>query len=176
MLRPVSPGDLDYLYGLYTREEIGFRWVFRGATPNPSTMRDQMFSGVLVQFLIVHRRSGEPIGLVSCYNANQVSGYGYLALVIDPAHQGSGSALEAAALFCNYLFTVWPFRVIYAEGIEFNFNQFGSALGRYFTEVGRIPHREYFDGVYWDWVIAELRRPVWEKLSSNGHRLIRRAG
>lgn len=163
-LRSVEPPDIDFLYGLYTAEETGFRWVLRGATPDPMTLRERIFAGVLAQFVVEADRTRAPIGLVTAYNANHSSGYVYFAVVVDAQRRGDGCAVEAASLFCNYLFAVWPFRLIYAEGIEFNFAQFGSALGRYFTPVARLPQREFFDGVYWDWIVAQLTREDWQAL------------
>ena len=83
--------------------------------------------------------------------------------------------LEAFMLFLDYLFTVFGFRKLYGEVLEFNLTSFRSIIGKIAHEEGRLRDHEYFDGRYWDLVFLAIYREEWEakreRLGSGGLRM-----
>ena len=121
---------------------------------------------MLAQFLITRKRTGDPIGQVTAYNANLRNRSVYFGMLIDPALMGAGWTSEAGALFLNYLFTIWDFRKIYIETIDFNFSNFASGIGRFFQEEGCLKENDFFNGRYWDMHILALYRRDWERVAA----------
>lgn len=161
-LRPVFPADYEYLYALSTSERTAHRWRYRGMTPNPEGFTQTLWGGVLAQFLIERRSTGERVGHVTSYDANERNGFCHIAMLTDPAVQGSGWILEAASLFVNYLFTNWNFRKLYGEVPEYNYDEFASGAGRWFRVEGRLGEHEFYGGRYWDLLLLALYRADWE--------------
>ncbi|EFC86322.1 acyl carrier protein [Parafrankia sp. EUN1f] len=75
-LRPVGPDHVPFLYHLAIREEVGYRWRFRGAVPDMETFQANLRQGVLSQFVVVTEPAGELAGSVICYNADLTRGIG----------------------------------------------------------------------------------------------------
>lgn len=162
-LRPVHEHDLTFLYDLSTSGDTAWRWRQRGTTPSPQVFADQLFAGVLTQFIIVDRKDERRLGLVVAYRAEHRNGHAYLGIVVRPDCERRGLAFEALALFIDYLFRLWNFRKLYAEGPEFAFAQFGSAFSRYLEEEGRLQEHYYHDGRYWSYITAALYRERWNR-------------
>jgi RimJ/RimL family protein N-acetyltransferase len=117
---------------------------------------------VLAQFLIVRADTGEPIGLVVCYNPEFRHGYAYLAMIIVPKYEMSGWALEADAIFLNYLFETFGFRKIYLEVIEFNYQRLASGAGSLFHVEGCLKDHEYHLGHRWHLYTLAIYRDEWQ--------------
>lgn len=73
-------------------------------------------------------------------------------------YSGSGIALEPVRLFVDYLFDVWPFRKLYFELPEFNYQQFSSVAEGPLRVEGRLVDHDYFGGRYWDRLILAVHR------------------
>jgi RimJ/RimL family protein N-acetyltransferase len=161
-LRAVHAGDLDYLYALFTRPDITFMWRLRGATPPPDQFANLLWQNVLCQFMIC-RRSGEPIGLISAYNADLRNGFAYLAMIVSPEAAGGLFTFDASVLFINYLFYGWNLRKLYGETTERHLKSvFGGAVGRVVEIEGRLREHELMDGSYSDAIIVALYREKWK--------------
>jgi RimJ/RimL family protein N-acetyltransferase len=106
--------------------------------------------GTLCQFVILPKTDKSQLaGLVMAYGATLQDGYCYLGVMIDSKFQGG--ALEGVALFIRYLFDHWPFRKIYLETVEYDLQQFQSAVSSgLFREEGRLRAHQYFRDQYWD--------------------------
>jgi RimJ/RimL family protein N-acetyltransferase len=170
-LLPVVPDHYQFLYELATSEEIGFRWRYGGQIPQYETFVQQMWSGVLTQFLITQTESGRGLGLTVAYNADLRNGHAYIAAVIDPREAVPGGGVEANALFLDYLFATWNFRKLYAEVLEFNLVQFSSGLGNAFREEGVLRAHHYYAGRFWDQHLVAYYRETWE---TEGTRILER--
>lgn len=170
-LRPVFAEDYDYLYALVTAEEVAHRWRFRGVTPSPESFPQLLWHQVLAQFVIERNANRQRLGLVSAFDADTRNGFCHIAMLLAPDLRGTGWALEAGALFVNYLFTTWNFRKLYGEVLEFNYDDFASGAGRWFRVEGRLGVHEYHDGRYWDLLLLALYREDWDQL---GPRLVER--
>ena len=164
-LRGVDRSDFEFLYGLASAPDSGFRWRYRGATPSPDLFAAQLWDGVLAQFMVLDRGSGERVGVVSLYNASFQNGHAYLAASAAPAYRSSGYMLDAALLFLDYTFTVWDLRKVYVETVEFNLPQFASGMGKFLVEEARLRDHEFFAGRHWDMVFLSIGRSSFDEYS-----------
>jgi RimJ/RimL family protein N-acetyltransferase len=158
----VLPSDYEYVYALTTHELVGWRWRYRGATPNLETFAQALYHNTLVNFVIERRDSPQRIGFAQAFDASERNGWCHIGLTLDPALSRMGWALESGVLFVNYLFTLWNFRKLYATVVEFNAPEFQSALQRGFELEGRLVEHEYHNGRYWDMLLYSYTREAWE--------------
>lgn len=163
-LRPMRPGDYEFLYEAAIAPENSFRWRFRGAIPEGSEFAKSITNGVLVQFIVERRTTSEPLGLVTAYNANQREGWVYVAALGAPKYRASGLVVEGIGVLIGYLFTTWPFRKLYFEAIEYNTYMYASAYASLIVEEGRLQKHIFYDGRYWDLVTSAMYRKTWEEL------------
>jgi RimJ/RimL family protein N-acetyltransferase/acyl carrier protein len=162
-LRPIMPADYEYLYVLTTHEKLGWRWRYRGATPSPELFQQQLWQGVAAQFVIEHVGDQKPIGFVQAFDPSDRNGHCHFAIVLDPALERTGWALEALLLFLDYLFTIYNFRKLYAEVPEFNYASFASGNERDFKIEGRLREHDWHAGRYWDLFFLAVYREDWER-------------
>lgn len=163
-LRPVVPADYEFLFTLSTSPEITYRWRTRGHTPSPENFQSMLWDGVLCQFIIERATDGEPLGLITAYNADFRNQTAYLAVLAKERPGNPLWTLDALILFLNYLFLTWNFRKIYAETSELSSWTFASGAGRYFQVEGTLREHEYYDGRYWDAYLLAIWRHDCEPL------------
>ncbi|OAA18429.1 acetyltransferase, ribosomal protein N-acetylase [Frankia sp. EI5c] len=142
-LRPVGSDHVPFLYHLAIREDVGYRWRFRGAVPDTDTFQANLRQGVLSQFVVVTEPAGEPAGSVICYNADLTRGIGYIAAAFTPEYTANALPVGAVSLFVRYVFQVWNLRKLYLEMISYNYDQIASGAGRYFDVEGRLSDHSY---------------------------------
>ena len=160
-LRAVGQADYPFLVDLQTAPENLIRWRYRGITLSPEQIIQSLWQGVLAQFLIVRADTGEPVGLVVCYNPEFRHGYAYLAMIIAPKYEMSGWTLEANAIFLTYLFETFGFRKIYLEVIEFNYQRLASGAGSLFHVEACLKDHEYHLGHRWHVYTLAIYRDEW---------------
>lgn len=167
-LRAVVPEDYEFLYHLATDASLGFRWRFGGQLASPETFVHELWRGVFTACL-VETPDGTPVGHTVCYDADLANGFAFVAAAyVDPVRK-SPVTMESLALFVDYLFTVRPFRKLYADSVEFNLAELGSALGDLFSIEGRFVEEQFYDGRYWDVYRLAVFRESW-----TDHPMIRR--
>ncbi len=164
-LVPLGNEHLDFLYDLAVDEQVGVRWRFHGQVPSRDAFLSSLWTGVLVQLLVVDRKSRSPLGLVVAYNADQRHGFAYLASVMVPEADGSGLGVAALDVFVGYLFATWPLRKLYAEIPEYNVDRLGNRIGYLLKEEGRLRAHSFYGGFWWDQVIVAIYRD--DYLNSN---------
>jgi len=157
-LTPLFPSDYPALYELAISEQVSYRWRFRGGIPNYEAFVQSLYVDVLSQFVVRSEPSGAAVGHVVSYGTDFQNGYSYAGAMMRADLQGTGSGIEAFALFVRYLFATWNLRKVYLEVVEFNMPQFGSAIGRYVTEEGRLREHVYYQGRLWDQYLLALYR------------------
>jgi RimJ/RimL family protein N-acetyltransferase len=155
-LLPLGGEHFEFLYQLTTDEVTGLRWRYHGAVPTREAFASQLWSGVLVQFIVTARKSQVPIGLVVAYNADQRDGHAYFAVLMSKEAERSGYGIAAAELFIHYLFNTWPFRKLYAEIPEYNLPVLGNRMGALLKEEGRLKGHFYCDGQWWDQITVAI--------------------
>jgi hypothetical protein len=168
-LRPVVAADLPYLYALAVDPELSFKWRMRGQTPSPEQFQAELFVGVHAQFVVHHRESGRPLGLVVAYRMQADNGHCYLGLVGD---DDTGALMEGMVVFLSYLFESWPLRKVYAEVPGYALDQFASGVDRYFDEEGRLTEHDFFKGQYWDLHVLAITRSRWEDIDARLQRMV----
>jgi len=72
--------------------------------------------------------------------------------------------MTAMGLFIDYVFRIGGFRKLYFETVEFNLEQYGSGLGKFFVEEGRLRAHEYYDGIYWDTLVMAIYSERWREV------------
>jgi [ribosomal protein S5]-alanine N-acetyltransferase len=167
-LRPVRVADYDWLYTLFSSEELSFRWRFRVDTVPPEQFGNKIWSGVFSQFVVEHTATETPVGLIQCFAADHVNRHAHIALVIDPALHRRAWHLEATGLFVSYIFEIADFRKLYGEAIDFNLKAYASGLrdndlAPVLVEEGRLRKHVYVAGVYRDLIVLALYRDDWEQ-------------
>ncbi|OAA18426.1 acetyltransferase, ribosomal protein N-acetylase [Frankia sp. EI5c] len=158
-LAPVLPQSVPFLYDLAISPDVGFRWRYRGSMPSYQHFEQELWQGILVQFLVESVQTGQPAGHLICYNPEFNLGNAYIGAAMAAPYLGSGIAAEPVQLFINYVFDVWPFRKLYLEMPEFNFRQFASAGGRALHLEARLRDHDYYRGRRWDRLILAAYRP-----------------
>jgi hypothetical protein len=167
-LRTVAPSDYPLLQRAEQGPDLGFRWRYRGTTPSPEQWVQGLWSGVLAQYLVVDRRGDRPVGLVFVHGPNFQDGYAHLAAArLSPGR--SPAMIFGTGLFLEYVFTMWNFRKLYLDTLEFNYRAFASGLGSLFEIEARLREHCYFDGKYWDQLTLAIYRNTWEL---DGERLL----
>ncbi len=166
-LRPIAEPDLPSLYASALDPQWSHRWRYRGSTPSFADFASGLFAGVLSQYLIERTLDGRVVGLTSCYNARVDQGWAYLGftrVASSPSRQSS-EMLEGGFLFISFLFRTWPFRKLYAEISGWNWEQFETGAGGFFTLEGVLKDHEFFDGRFWDYRVVSITREAWDAVS-----------
>lgn len=167
LLRPIIPRDHPFLYQLATAPTEAYHWRFRGRQPSFDDFVRSLYSDVFVQYLIVRRHDGRPLGLVVCYRADHRNRHAHIALQGVPRLQGTGGLIEAGRLFVDFLFRCYEFDKLYAECPGFNMAGFASTLGGILVEEGRLRDHERMFGRSWDLHLLALYRRTWEQQPSS---------
>jgi RimJ/RimL family protein N-acetyltransferase len=149
---------IEFLYSLATAQETAFRWRSGGQVPPMEVFAAGLWDGMLAQFVVRDTATHRPAGHVQAYHPDLHSGHAYIAAIGTTDSHNSGLMPEAMFLFVNYCFTVFNLRKLYLEAAEFNEPQYGSALGRFFKEEGRLRDHSYYDGRFWDRGIYSIYR------------------
>jgi RimJ/RimL family protein N-acetyltransferase/acyl carrier protein len=162
-LMPVLPASTPFLYELAVTPQVGYRWRYRGSVPSYPQFEQELWQGVLTQFLIESIEAGRPIGHAICYNPEFSLGFAYVGAAVHAEYAGSGLAMEALDLFVRYIFDVWPFRKLYFEVPEFNYPQFAGAdransAGGSLVLEGRLRRHDFYRGRYWDRLVLAVYR------------------
>jgi RimJ/RimL family protein N-acetyltransferase len=160
-LRPVTPGDYEWLYQLNSLPELAHRWRARPGSINPAQLGDFLWNNVHCQF-VVCRRDGRAVGLVVAYAADLPNRTVRFGIVLDPQYHAVGWPLEAGALFIDYLFDTGDFRKIYSEAIDYNLATYKSALDLGILRMeGCLREHVYSAGAYRDWYTFAIYRDDW---------------
>ena len=157
-LTPVQPGDSDFLYWLSCHPETCFRWRYRGAPPSYDRFVADLWSRVLVQFVVRRSEDGEPVGHVVAYAADSTMRHAYVGAVFAPAHTGTGLPAQAVRTFVDYLFHTFPLHKLYLEVPGYNWAQLASGAGRLFDVEGVLLGHDYYAGQYWDKRVCAIYR------------------
>lgn len=174
-IRPISPDDVPSLYEAMVHPSFGYRWRYRGTTPSPASVAQDLFDGSsFVQFVVERKVDFSILGMVQAYNARPDSGTCYFAFTRTAREQDPISEMFVGLyLFISYLFRTFPLRKLYAEVPGFNWDRFESGVGEFFEVEGRLKEHDYYGGRYWDQFLIALRRERWEKVESDWSPVLR---
>ena len=163
-LIPVEPGHIDFLYSLVSDEWTGPRWRYLGAVPSREQFQMEMSQGLLAQFVVVERATGQWIGHLQAYNPDLNAGVSYMAAAMAPSAHRTGIGMEAGYLFAKFLFQTFRLRKLYLEVPSFNLPLLGSVIVAVGHLEGVLREHVYYDGRFWDrHVIAIYKEDVASK-------------
>lgn len=157
-LVPVSNRYLEFLYQLAINEENGFRWLLAGVVPPPDMFQQNLWKGVLTQFVVVERRTSSPIGVVVAYNPELHHGFAYIGADFAPTVESTGLGIEAVDIFIEYVFATYNLRKLYLEVPEYNLPSMAHLAGGLFKEEGVLREHTFYQGRYWDRHLLALYR------------------
>jgi RimJ/RimL family protein N-acetyltransferase/aryl carrier-like protein len=157
-LTPIEQADIGFLYHMATGPETCFRWRFRGAPPPFEHFVAELWTHVLVQFVVRRVADDQPVGHVVAYGASRDHGHAYVGAVFDAEYAGSGLAAQAAELFIRYLFHTFAFRKLYLEIPGYNWDLVRSGEGRLFEVEGVLREHDSYAGRLWDQYLCAIHR------------------
>lgn len=157
-LVPVTLQSVEFLYRLAIDEQSGFRWRLVGTVPTIEAFRESLWAGVLTQFVVAERATGNPVGTVAAYSADLNHGHAYVGAAMVESLQETGLGIEAVLLFVQYLFATWSFRKLYFDVPEYNLRTVARSTGGLLHEEGRLRAHTHYGGHYWDRVTLALYR------------------
>lgn len=168
---PVAPGLIEFLYQLSIDEEVGYQWRFAGSVPSREAFQQELWNGVLSQFVVLALRDKSPIGSVVAYAANLPMGFVYVGGAMAPGITGTGMGIEAFDTFFNYLFVTYPLRKIYMEVPEYNLPAFASGIGGLFKHEGCLKQHTFYAGRFWDRHTLAIYRSDYDALPRSRKRM-----
>jgi hypothetical protein len=130
-------------------------------TPSPEEWSRLASERQLAQFIVQRVGDDVPVGIVQLHNANFQDGHAQLSVARfgEPGH--SPQLLLGLGLFLRYVFFCWDLRKLYMEVPEYNYEQFSSGEGKYFSVEGRLKDHLYLDDRFWDQLILVMYRTTW---------------
>jgi RimJ/RimL family protein N-acetyltransferase len=142
--------DVQYVYELATHPDIGYRWLLRdGNVRSAGALMNALQQTCFEQF-IVCRDGGKPFGHVMSYQPDFRDRHVSVGVAVDPELSGTGLGVMALGMFMDRTFHIADFRKLYAEVIDYNFEQFKSGTGSFFEVEGILRRHEYVLGSYHD--------------------------
>lgn len=160
-LRPVTAADYEFLFALATDDRIANRWRYRSAPPRPEDFVRDLWHSVVVQFIVERIGTGEPLGLLTAYDASPRDRHCYIGVLFRPdVHVWP---IEGVVLFLNYLFEEFAFEKLYASVIEYNLPALASVVGRWMACEAVLRGHEWHAGDRWDVHILALWRSRFEQ-------------
>jgi acyl carrier protein len=163
-LKTIDPSDYSFLQMLETVGDPAPRWRHRGSTPSPDQWAQTLWTGVLVQFMVVGVQSNKPIGRVVVYQPNFQDGYAYFAAMRFETRDRSPLMGYGIVLFLEYVFEHWRFDKLYMEVPEYNLDQFASGVGRFFEIEARLKRHFRMGGRAWDQLIVAVYREQFARI------------
>lgn len=133
-----------------------------GAVPSFEEFCQSAWHSVLAQWIIVANTSRRSIGVFTLSSADMRNGHAFVAVYADPAYIGTGLGIEGATLALDYVFRMWPFRMLYADVSRPAFEKFKSIVGRVATIDGVRRDHLWMDGEYRDLLMLTIRREAWD--------------
>jgi len=162
VFRPVQPADYLQLYTIESDPTTAMTWRYRGNLPDISEYEPALWQQTQQIMVVQSRATGEVLGYVQLHDIDLRAGHGWFSLYAGPEHRGSGIVMEGAMAFCEWVFTNWPIRWLYAHSFEHNVHAFESAVRRGITErLGVLHERMMVDGELTDVHVIGMRRDNW---------------
>lgn len=162
-LAQVDQDAEQWLFEVGGLAEVANRWRHLPGTVGRQRFHDELWAGVLAQFTLEHRETSDRLGHVMAYQANMSHGTASVAFMLSPGVRGLGWPIEGFLLFVDYLFSSFDLRKLYAEAAAFNLTQYGSAVGRFMCEEGRLRDHIFANGELHDVHVLAIYRDAWEE-------------
>lgn len=162
-LRPVTPADTPFIMEMECTGQNAAAYRHRGQGVSPEQFSMLLWQGVLSQFIVARNEDRSPCGLVVCYGADFRNQNASIAAVFRPDLLRAAWPLEGVELFFSYLFTVFPFRKLYAEASGLTSPAFSSGVADTLHLEATLKEHDWYDGRWWDKHIYAIYRDEWLK-------------
>ena len=159
-LEPVTPALEGELHQVYVQGDIASRWRTGGLVLPAEGFVDATSQGAVLDNAL-RARDGEVFGRVTVTQRSSWSTHAHVSAYVHPDARRRPAVIEGIAMGCAQAFDVLPIQKLYLEVVEYNVEQFGSAL-RYFEREGSLREHVYLDGRYWDQHVYALTRERFE--------------
>ena len=163
-LKPVSDEDLSYLYSKECDLSEKHLWSDNRTIPISFEYKDEFWDRLKhfyhVFFMIYSKQNRCPIGFVYSYQLNQNDKVCYMTIYIEKDYRKSFVSAVAGTLFCDYLFSFYDLRKIYALVYDYNTASKDFLLHAGFVEEGRLKEHRYYSGKYYDMITLALYRTI----------------
>jgi RimJ/RimL family protein N-acetyltransferase len=177
LLRPISESDLQILHAWRNTDSYMSLFVNRRNLASFEEFKFEFKKDLErqrhVQFLIVFKKTGEPIGLIYSYNANMIDGYVFMGTYIDDRFQRRGYGALATILFIKHLFDVYPIQKICLDIFSYNTASISGSVNLGFAKEGEFIRQRFWFGKYWNIIRLALFREDTTKIDSLYEKLIR---
>lgn len=140
--------------------EVG-RWRLDRMTGGDDALLRSLTAGVAKQRVVVHRQTGQVIGLCQLLNVDWRSLRGELTVLLAPEYWGRAWPIEGVALFVGEVFTSTPLRKFTAEVSPAVLDSLRSGRDKFFQIDGVLTQAQYLDGRYVDLTYISISRDRW---------------
>jgi len=166
-LRPIDTADYGALYWMEQDPAISPRFRQRTASVRPEHYGDVLWHNVVCAFAVDSIADGSLIGMVSVTDADGANGHARIGMIVRPDLVDETWPLEMAELLLDHVFSVFPFRKVYAEVVATAIDQYRRA-NVFFEVEGRLVEHLWCEGQWEDVVILAVHRSAWLKRSESG--------
>lgn len=161
-LARVAPSHYAALHGIATAESSAHLWPLLGRPVPLDEFGSYLAQLAPVQFTMLRRDNGEPVGLVQGIDEDLRSRRIGLGLVVEPALWSSGWPLEGVVLFLEYLFSGLGFRKVYCHMPTSVLERTGGGMDLYLTEEGLHRQHARVGDAYEDVHVLSIHRDRWD--------------
>jgi hypothetical protein len=100
---------------------------------------------------------------VQLHNTNFQDGHAQLSIARFGPAEPAPELIIGLGIFLRYVFFCWDIRKIYMEVPGYNYEQFASGEGKFFSLEGRFKDHLFVGGQYWDQFILAMNRDDWNR-------------
>lgn len=161
-LRPVLPADYPRLYEIESDPSTALTWRYRDGMPPPEQYEAALWRQTQQIMVVEGRTSGEVIGYIQLHDVDLRAGHGWFSIYSAADRRGSGLVMEGLMAFCEWVFTNWPLRWIYAHSTAHNVAAFESGIRRGEAfRLGVLQERLLVAGEPVDVHVIGMEREAW---------------
>ena len=169
-LKAVSDEDMPYLYSKECDLEEKHLWSESRVVPVAFEYKDEFWDRLkhfYHTFLMIYsKKEDKPIGFLFSYNFNTNDRITYATIYVEKEYRRTYAAAVAGTLFCDYLFSFYDLRKIYAIVYDYNDASKDFLTHGGFVEEGRLKEHRYYNGRYYDMLtLALYRDKFYEKMA-----------
>lgn len=168
-LKAVSDEDLSYLYSKECDLEEKHLWSESRCIPIAFEYKNEFWDRLKnfyhTFFMIYTKKENKPIGFLFSYQFNTNDRICYTTIYVEKEYRKTRVAAVAGTMFCDYLFSFYDLRKIYAIVYDYNNASKDFLTHAGFSEEGRLKEHRYYSGKYYDMLTLALYRDTfYEKM------------
>jgi len=161
-LERLAPRHISSLHRIASDEAAATMWPLFGRIVSAEEFEGYLWRLSQLQFVVLRRDSGVPVGLLQGVDEDLRNGTIGLALFVDPTLWQAGWPFEGAVLFLEYLFNGLGYRKVYCHMPASVLDRLGGPLDVHLVREGTFnQHLKAGDG-YEDLHISSIHREAWD--------------